>query len=616
MYRIAVISVSWTDEYIKKVLAGVKEVMQDTPMRVDVFNAFAADENGVYQRLEYTIFDLARANNYDALMFLHSGLSNVRGRARAAVEDFQKAGKPVITLDMEFMGIPFMGIDNYHSEYEMVEHLIKEHNCKTFQFIGGPEGNGENKERFRAFCDAINDNGLTVDDRYVSFNHFVEVDGVDVYTANKAAGLEIPDAVVCANDNMARGFLKAATDDGKKAPDDFLLVGFDNIESCQKNIPSITSVNRNWVDLGKEAAELIVRMINGEKAPAKTTIKGFIRRNQSCGCDRNRDLEKEYYSVLKRLDVINEMDIAQSAVRQTLCCANSFDELMVAGKKCRGQKNFPEMAIFINDAFPDVIDFDSTAPVFSNEMTLVTNDFVTKIYEEDGIIPKEWVKSDETGMYLFSALHYNEHSQGYVVSEYDEKYYSQIYYGAFCESVMLAVENISRRMALDDMNQTLKKLYVLDSLTGLYNRFGYSSLAGKMFSENSGKVYIIFVDIDGLKKMNDVYGHDMGDELIKGMAICLRRVFTGDEVLVRMGGDEFLVMGAFVSEEEIIKSENELRDTMKKYSEEKKLPLPLEASLGHSFNVETVRETELTKLLNNADKCMYENKQLRKKGRK
>ena len=100
------------------------------------------------------------------------------------------------------------------------------------------------------------------------------------------------------------------------------------------------------------------------------------------------------------------------------------------------------------------------------------------------------------------------------------------------------------------------------------------------------------------------------------MANCLRRVFTGDEVLVRMGGDEFLVMGAFVSEEEIIKSENELRDTMKKYSEEKKLPLPLEASLGHSFNVETVRETELTKLLNNADKCMYENKQLRKKGRK
>ena len=84
------------------------------------------------------------------------------------------------------------------------------------------------------------------------------------------------------------------------------------------------------------------------------------------------------------------------------------------------------------------------------------------------------------------------------------------YHRTLNETASLAVENIRQAMILKEVNQKLEGLYIKDSLTGLYNRFGYNTFAGTMYKNNSGKVYIVFIDMDGLKIMNDTYGHDIG----------------------------------------------------------------------------------------------------------
>ena len=183
----------------------------------------------------------------------------------------------------------------------------------------------------------------------------------------------------------------------------------------------------------------------------------------------------------------------------------------------------------------------------------------------------------------------------------------------FMESLSLALENISQRITLDEMNRRLQKLYVKDSLTDLYNRFGYASLSNTFFEKNLGRVYLMFMDLDKLKHINDFYGHNMGDIALKGAAQALREAFFDTDILVRMGGDEFLVMGAFMEEDALIERENLVTKCLEKYSKENDLLVTLEASMGHVINEGFNSGYNLETLLSQADKKMYDIKQAKKK---
>ncbi len=98
-----------------------------------------------------------------------------------------------------------------------------------------------------------------------------------------------------------------------------------------------------------------------------------------------------------------------------------------------------------------------------------------------------------------------------------------------------------------------KELYNLsyrDMMTGLKNRHAYHEKIKEYNEENQRNVGVIFADINGLKKTNDTYGHQAGDDLIMEAARILKEVFTADETF-RIGGDEFVVLCPDIPEDEL-----------------------------------------------------------------
>ena len=81
-----------------------------------------------------------------------------------------------------------------------------------------------------------------------------------------------------------------------------------------------------------------------------------------------------------------------------------------------------------------------------------------------------------------------------------------------------------------------------DQLTGLFNRRAYSEKTDLFAEEMPGYCCVVMADINGLKEINDKYGHEAGDELIVGSAECVRRGFKGTDTIYRIGGDEFCVI--------------------------------------------------------------------------
>jgi len=116
----------------------------------------------------------------------------------------------------------------------------------------------------------------------------------------------------------------------------------------------------------------------------------------------------------------------------------------------------------------------------------------------------------------------------------------------------------------------MDKLHVLsskDMLTGVMNRNEMNNYVDALIKGKKGEsVGVVFADLNGLKVINDTKGHTAGDELLKKASAALQEVFSPHDIF-RAGGDEFVVVLTDVTEEELYRKTEELRETAKKYSD-------------------------------------------------
>ena len=99
--------------------------------------------------------------------------------------------------------------------------------------------------------------------------------------------------------------------------------------------------------------------------------------------------------------------------------------------------------------------------------------------------------------------------------------------------------------AVDDMRRSIRQSVEMDALTGLYNRrYGSNQLNSicEHFQKHEQKFAVSIGDIDFFKKVNDTYGHDAGDLVLRNVSLCLKRYMTGKGFVARWGGEEFLLV--------------------------------------------------------------------------
>lgn len=182
-------------------------------------------------------------------------------------------------------------------------------------------------------------------------------------------------------------------------------------------------------------------------------------------------------------------------------------------------------------------------------------------------------------------------------------------------------------------NKQLRGLVFLDQLTGLYNRRGFDMLLNKESSKIDGldgfdkreKHKYLFslamFDIDGFKKINDSYGHNAGDMVLKGIGSIiktrLRHPVEGYDTAARVSGDEFTVIFPFINHEKALKPLEDLRNIVENYNFEifdtdgYRNSIKTTISIG-LVDIPTAMQSDVFKengiektLLLNADKAMY-----------
>ncbi|MGN0240162.1 MAG: GGDEF domain-containing protein, partial [Candidatus Weimeria sp.] len=170
-----------------------------------------------------------------------------------------------------------------------------------------------------------------------------------------------------------------------------------------------------------------------------------------------------------------------------------------------------------------------------------------------------------------------------------------------------------RELSFKHTNERLSLLYKTDSLTGMLNRSGFIEQGEAYFETNhrrGRRLFIVFIKIDGLKKINDDYGHKTGDRVIGDVANVIKDLFSREAVCARMGGGEFLGLGTFLSDEDLDDLKDSINTKIISMEKERHLPFELNLSIGSSV-VNASDNDNLEHFVKRANDAMYEEKSKR-----
>ena len=179
------------------------------------------------------------------------------------------------------------------------------------------------------------------------------------------------------------------------------------------------------------------------------------------------------------------------------------------------------------------------------------------------------------------------------------------------EVLMSRIENV---LAKQQQMITFKEEATRDKLTGFLNKAATNDKLEALLKRCDG--FLMMIDMDSFKLVNDLYGHDMGDEVLLAFARVLRKCLDDDAVIGRVGGDEFTAFSGSIRSEDDLKAVcNELNNGI--VEEAKKLMgddmnLPLGVSMGAVYI--SGNDASYLELLKNADDALYHVKQNGKHG--
>jgi diguanylate cyclase (GGDEF)-like protein len=184
---------------------------------------------------------------------------------------------------------------------------------------------------------------------------------------------------------------------------------------------------------------------------------------------------------------------------------------------------------------------------------------------------------------------------GYIVKPFDER------------DLHAAVELALHRHR---MQMTLRSLALVDELTGVYNRRGFLNLARQhvKFARRTKKgFWLIFIDVDRLKEINDRFGHQEGDVALVATAEILRKTFRESDVIARLGGDEFVVLAIHAADDSVQSMTARMQDVLREHNQGAQRGYELAVSIGVT-PFDPAADTSLEELLARADEALYERK--------
>lgn len=559
---------------------------------------------------EINIFNLINFSDFDGFI-LHGDTLQNRALASSIAEKIAKAKIPGVSIEKDYSGLLTAGIENMNGISEIVDHLVTVHGLFNINFVSGPSENGDSELRLQSFRETMKSNHLEVKDDQIfvgdyhpssgeaAVSHWIEESGKNM--------CNMPQAIICANDEMAIGAANALKEAGYRVPEDVAVTGYDNITSGKVYTPALTTVERPMFELGELAYDMLRNKIQKSGRGDSIFLPGNAIFRESCGCKLGEEASEMQNATVKRKYVNRKMhsitfaEILKSSAAE-FTATSQYGKLYEAVRKyvlmagiksfylCVDADGFKEKEL---SGMPESNVNEESRTTYAKRMKAAVairngEDILLPTFHSKDLLPESCFDKDEDKgrFYVVIPLHFQNICFGYcVVGDSAMSVTSELFH-LFVLNISNALQNIYQQNQLSSAIAKLSKLWIYDSLTGVMNRAGFERFSDNVVEEAKLKkkdLMVLFLDLDSLKTVNDSFGHNEGDIFIRSMGEILLKIHRHGELLMRYGGDEFVLLGYGYDDEAANEYMKDIQAAMDKYNELSTRPFTLSASMGYAL---------------------------------
>ncbi len=623
--RIAIFGSGLTSRYKRSYCRAYSTAAEKLDIDLVVFNTYGmiGRGNALTDDFESEILNYIDLSQFDGIVYDSEGY-NVDGMADKVEFKLKSAKCPVVSISSKVDGFYSIDFDDAGGLRMMIDHFIKDHHFTKIGFMSGNLDHPDAVTRLEEFRSVMKENGMPEDGVGMFEGDFWFNKGTEAahYFLSLA---ERPEAVVCANDYMAIALTNAFRKRGINVPKDIAVSGYDGSVEGKELLPHITSVTRERSEIAYKALKLLVDIAdNGvpDKPDLRVTPKPIY--TQSCGCEP-LDYDHVLETVARLHDEKRYMSFAVFDSESVMLQLNRVKS--VRGMEAVFEKNSINFGKYLS--FFLMVHVDSKgAPAYSSDFTGPSGNFIPAVWidknkeyadsphcaDTSRLIPES--SSDRNHVYYVMTVHCAGKMFGYSVVEMTGKDIFDEFYNVWMLNLGMTLNSLQMNDHVDKLIGKLEGLSITDGLTGMLNRRGFDNKSREAIAGFHERITVctLVIDMDGLKRINDEYGHSEGDRAIKALADMIIRCCDSGEIAGRVGGDEFYIFAPDYSEIRL----NRFIERMKGYTEEYNMANTLDYKFDFSYGsflTETDSYGSIEEFLKISDARMYEQK-MSKPGRR
>ncbi|MCR5477847.1 MAG: GGDEF domain-containing protein [Lachnospiraceae bacterium] len=622
--RICVIMGEADCEYAREIVPEICKAAWSYDYDVVMFSNYGAYDKSLmlYTDGEKTVIRIPDFQSFEGII-VEESIFNLEGMERETYERLSEyaQGVPIVYLKSEYGGV-YSVLDNDRLAIRtLTEHFIETHHFTRICHFAGRVELDDAHERERGYRDAMADAKIPVTDNMVFWGDYWFGKAAEALDHFLAGGDVYPEAIVCANDFCAAAMTEELIRRGKRVPEDVCVSGYDGMDDSRMLDVPLTTARMKKEEMARMAVETIRKVRHGEPVPRiqRTRERPEILFRDSCGCGTYDRIEgmyrkfryQEYHSY--GLDMAAALDSGYHIAFQQeeiFTLADNYFRYNRAevGYICLCEDAFSAKNRDV-DKISDYTDRMVLKRIFYFDQSR-NYDSPETVFDRTDILPAEFFDTEKPGLYFVYSIHSLNHCYGYMVLTYGEGNWVNKYTQIFVSSMGNAIDDYNVRSEYMDMDE-IRRLYLIDELTELYNRRGYEQNRQTMIDRAKRRkmeLILVNIDMDGLKYINDHFGHPEGDYGIRAVADAIFACIDPDvEVASRIGGDEF---AAILLENERGTREADFAEAfdraLRECNERAGKPYEIHASCG-MCKVENL-SGDIQRYVNRADEIMYTNK--------
>ena len=579
-----------------------------------------------YDKGDMSVFFLSMLSEYDGLISLDSYMPDLyRERVNNIKRQFSC---PIVSLgDTTDFSYNIVN-DQDRSLMEIIEHMINVHGCRDLVYVTSDRDRPFLRDRERIMEYVMQKHNLPYPPEKMINGNMKSNCGeavVDkILELYKGSDRTLPEAIICVNDYTALGVLNALQEKGFSVPEDVRITGYDDVTQVSYSEPGITTSRQPFEDVGTAGLETLVDLWNGEEVPNVQQLPGILKVRESCGCKccekvKLNDIRDAYDVIMEKQD---DLSLAATNLILGTYAAETLDDvfeeietnsLNETGFKdavlCLA-KDWQEKHIINSIEDLKEIEFDVVCGMYKNEP-------IRRQTLPKGSLLPDVMMNDPEPYYIFP-IHHIQYFLGYFIVSPTLEDMGQLNIKSWLVNIGTILISWNTRSELKTVVEKMRDLSNRDMLTGLFNRRGYDLFFEDYYKEcveNDYSLAVFEVDMDDMKHINDTYGHPEGDYCLRTIAHCLTKASKHEEICIRSGGDEFVIIAKNYSEEMAQKFISNVRRYISDKCRQDEKEYNIVLSFGYELtNPKVIEEDLLNKVkesyLRIADGKMYEEKRL------